>query len=237
MDNTKNTEQSHKLFALNIVKSFSKKIFAKDKAMSCLATSDSFFTELLNICNGLFYFKISPQNFCDTINSLDIDKTDSERLKLVSTVYSNYIETMQKNSYSIPFYNKLQPFCGNYPDINIKKRAEFLNDCFFQKDKTTDFEKCENIKYLEFSDIQNEAQYITETIKTFVQNGTPYSKIALFADKTATREKFSTILKSYNIPVFGVIYNENYENLKHKINMFEQIAQICKRLNLTDFTY
>ena len=59
---------------------------------------------------------------------------------------------------------------------------------------------------------------------------------AIFADKSEARRKILDILKSENIPVKSSIYNQNYENLKHKINSYQKISECCYKLKLKDFS-
>ncbi len=44
------------------------------------------------------------------------------------------------------------------------------------------------------------------------------------------------MLKSFGVPVFGNIYNENYENLKHKLSLFHNISQILEQLGCSEFS-
>lgn len=204
-----NEKQSYSLFAQNIVKTSGKKIFASDKALSCLAKSDTFFKELLNLFNKLYYFGLLPEVFHSAVEKTETSNTDKKRLGLFAEVYAIYIAVMEKNDYKIPLY---------------KHQGK--------KEYSLDFAKnIKNKKYLEFSDIQNESMYIISKIKESVENGTAsFSDFAVFADKTEARQKFSDLMKTEQIPVTSSIYNENYENLKHKINVYQTISELKLQL-------
>lgn len=237
-------KENYTLFAQNIVLAKGKKIFAKNKALSCLAKSDVFFKELTNLFNKLNLFEITPQKFKAAVEDLP-DSTDKERLILCAEVYECYINVMAKNGYRIPFVKvsqkKVNPNLARNNDI--KKRIEFLVGTFlpeleFGGKKTEDFdlEFSENIEYLKFSDIQNEGLYVVKQIKNAVNKGiASYSDFAVFVDKTEARQKFLDLMKAEEIPVMSSIYDENYENLKHKINIYEKISKICKDLCLEEF--
>lgn len=206
---TNNKEkQSFSLFAQNIVKTTCKKIFSADKAMSCLAKSDAFFKELLTIFNKLFHFNIQPQRFITVIQNLETPDTDKKRLELCARVYETYLSLMEQNNFDIP-------------DYNAASYKQFSNDFL------TDIKKIKNRKYLEFSDIQNECLYVISQIKEAVAEGiASYNDFAVFADKAEARQKFSDMLKTEKIPVTDSIYNEDYENFKHKINIYQKISEI-----------
>lgn len=235
---TKNAK-SYSLFALNIVKAEGRKIFESNRALSLLSRSESFFKELLNTFNGLFYLDITPEKFCETVSNLQISATDKTRLDLISKLYLSYVGIMNQNGFVLPFSAvDLKPErCSKNPDI--QKRQEFLKSVFEEKkSKDFDFKKSENIEYLEFSDVHQESMYIVKQIKTLIESGRAnYSEIAVFADKTETRDKISDILKTQNVPVVSSIYNEDYENLKHKINVCEKISKICYELKMQGFSY
>lgn len=208
-----NEKQSHALFAQNIVKTEGKKLFSGDNALSCLAKSDMFFKELLNLFNKLHSCKILPQMFFSAVENTQTSQTDKTRLELCSKLYEKYIFIMQKNGFNIP----------SSRTVLAKK---FSTDLFFNISKSV-----KNKKYLEFSDIQNESDYIITKIKEAVENGTAsYSDFAVFADKTQARQKFLDMMKTEQIPVTSSIYNEDYENLKHKINVYQKISEIKLKL-------
>lgn len=236
--NLKNS-QSYSLFAFNIIKSQGRKIFESNRALSLLSRSESFFKELLNTLNGLFYLDITPEKFCETVLNLQISSTDKARLEAVSKLYSSYVEIMHKNGFTLPFYEADIKSYRNAENADIQKRLEFLKGVFEEKKSSSkEFSKSENIEYLEFSDVHQEAMYIVKQIKNIIKSDfADYSQIAVFADKTETRDKISDILKIQNIPVVSSIYNEDYENLKHKINVCEKISKVCYELKMQEFSY
>lgn len=236
--------QNYTMFALNIVKSLVTKFFKNDKALNCLAKSESFQADILNVFNNLFYKNIQPLVFQKTAESISTSETDKKRLGIISSVYCAYIDIMQKNNYEIPFPKKtvafnISKFLERTKNADIKQRSEFLTDIFYTKQKKQfDFKKSENINYLEFSDIQNECLYVCEKIKSFAaSNKYNYADFAVFIDKTQSRQKFLDMLKAYKIPVSSSIYNEEYENLKYKIDIYEQISDICSQLSMEEFSY
>ncbi len=207
--------ESNRLFSQNIVKAICKKVFSTDRALCCLLKSDSFFKELLNIFCRLDYFEISPEKFADIIKNNDFSDTDKKRLDLFFEVYKTFVLLSEKNGYKIPLHRAV--LFKNFSD-DIAKNIE-------------------NKKYLEFSDIQNESIYIVSKIKESVALGNAfYSDFAIFADKFEARQKFLDLLVAEKIPVTSSIYNENYENLKHKINIYQKISEILLDLKIEKFS-
>lgn len=204
-------KQSFSLLAQNIVKARGRKLFAAAKALNCLAKSDTFFKELLNTFNKLFTLNITPEKFSFAVSKTQTSQTDKIRLEICADLYFSYVSIMEKNGLRIP----LIPFA------KIKKTKPFSTD--FGKSLPKTIEK----KYLEFADIQSESAYVIEKIKEAVENGTAcYSDFAVFADKTEARQKFADLMKVAQIPVTSSIYNEDYESLKHKINIYEKISAL-----------
>ena len=207
-------------FALNIVKTGAKEIFAQDNSLLCLIKSESFLKELLNTYNKLFSYNIKADLFFDIVKNSDISPADKNRLESIAKLYGYYIDTMTKNNYKIPGFK--QAF--------IKKEA---NEISFLKT----LRQFQNYFLIEFSDVQNECFYITQEIKNLVEQGVAnYCDFAVFADKSEMRRKLSDMLKSFGVPVFGNIYNENYENLKHKLSLFHNISQILEKLGCSEFS-
>ena len=230
--------QNHTLFALNIVTAKGKEIFSSNSALSCLSRSSVFFKELLNTFNTLFYKNITPEKFCAAISNIGISNIDKERLELCAKLYSSYVEIMQENSYKIPAPS-------TYPDIKHMSEKTEINTCleilkqvFEQKTKPDIVSKKNDfVSYLEFSDIQSESRFVISKIKEFVEaKKASYKDIAVFADKSEARQKFLDMMKNSQIPVESSIYNENYENLKHKLNVYRQISDICLQLKLDSFS-
>lgn len=205
------------LFAKNIVKAKSKKIFARDNALSCLVRSEMFFQDILNIFNYLFYSNIKPDVFKKIVNKLQDIGVDKKRIELVAELYSEYILVMNKNGWKIP-----------YPPIKKRDKLSIDNLRQFLPDKKT----C-----LLFGDIQSEVFYVAKKVKDIVAlNDVSYSDIGIFADKFETRQKFLDVLKAEQIPVASSIYNEDYENLKYKIGVYQKISEVCTKLYLDSFT-
>ena len=207
-------KQTFRLLAGNIVKTVACSIFSQNTALNCLAKSPSFFKELLNTFNYLHHNNISPKDFYNCCQNLETSQTDKERLYLIADVYQKYIETMQNNGYEIPYF---------------KKRATktFAKEIIFN---------IKNRHYIEFLDIKSEAQFVAENIKIVKEkNQCTYKDIAVFVDKTESRQKFLDIMKTLQIPVISSIYNKDYENLKHKINVFQKISEILQNLELKEF--
>ena len=212
-------DKSYSFFALNILKTGAKNFFVKDGSLSCLLKSESFLKELLNIFNNLYSCSIKPDTFKEITESADISNIDKNRLSLTVQLYDYYVQTMTKNSYSIPLY--YLPIIKNNTNESgfCKKLQEF-----------------KNYKLTEFSDVQSECAYIAQEIKKRVESDdVNFSDIAIFADKSEMRRKLSDILKAADVPVFGNIYNENYENLKYKISLFYKISQILEKLGCEEF--
>lgn len=230
--------RSFSLFALNIVKAKGRMIFSKNSALNCLSRSDSFFGELSNLFSNLFYGDITPQKFLETVLGLETSRVDKERLELCAKLYGSYVEIMESNAYKIPPSKVLQKMSGGAEHPEIQKRLDFLK-AHFEAGKKPAFllEKSECVCYLEFSDIQNESVYIIEEIKKLVDSGQySYADFAVFVDKTEARQKFSDLMKTGNLPVISSIYNEDYENLKHKIFVYQKISEVCLRLKLESFS-
>ena len=231
---------THKLFAFNIVKSLAKKFFSQSREMALLIRSDSFLNELLNMCNNLYYLDITPQKIFDAVNNTDLFEPDKYRMVLVAQLYEAYTKIMSENSYKFP-YPENSVCHKNIQALNndIQQRLDFLRDVFLDKKLIIpNFSKSESISYLEFSDVQQEALYIAKEIKDIVaKNLAEYRDIAIFADKTETREKLEDVLKASDIPVASRIYDENYENLKHKISLYRGISDVCLQLNMREFSY
>ena len=207
-------KQTFRLLAGNIVKTVACSIFSQNTALNCLAKSPSFFKELLNTFNYLHHNNISPKDFYNCCQNLETSQTDKERLYLIADVYQKYIETMQNNGYEIPYF---------------KKRATktFAKEIIFN---------IKNRHYIEFLDIKSEAQFVAENIKIVKEkNQCTYKDIAVFVDKTESRQKFLDIMKTLQIPVISSIYNKDYENLKHQINIFQKISEILQNLGLKEF--
>ncbi|MBS4759694.1 MAG: PD-(D/E)XK nuclease family protein [Clostridium sp.] len=237
--NLKEERKSYSLFALNIVKTAAKRLFIKSKTLSCLIKSDYFFKEILDIFNSLEMYGITSEKFKQIIMCNSFAKVDFERLELLSSLYSFYEKTMISNNFKFSYSSQSLPafeFVSENQDIS--KRLDFL--CKFLKSgKTNDFyfEKSENIEYRSFSDIQNESLFVTEQIKKLVNNGVcSYSDIGVFVDKSEARQKFLDIMKAESIPVVSSIYNEEYENFKHKISVYQKISEVCIGLKLEKFS-
>ncbi len=238
-ENIQEAKTNFRFLAFNILKAKGKQIFAQNKALDCLAKSDTFFKDLLNIFNELFYCNILPENFYEIITSVQTSQTDQDRLKLCANLYKEYTKTMEQNGFKIPAYIPLFLKKTNNQNCNeqIKQRIEYLKSIFETKQKTqTNFDNTKAIEYLQFPDIQSEAIYITEEIESLVeQTDLQYQDFAIFVDKTEARQKFLDIMKAKNMPVVSSIYNEDYENLKYKISIYQQISQICEELGLEEF--
>ncbi len=238
--NQTETQKTYNLFAQNIIKTAAKRIFSKNRTLVCLVKSDYFFKELLNLFNELNSCGITPEVFAGILRDCAFSKTDLERLKLTCEVYDFYLKTMEKNGFKVPAGNlscasKSGLFSKNQ---HIKQRLDYLLG-LFEKKSVLSFQACEseNVGYLEFSDVQNEALYVVDSIKKLVEGGVcSYSQIGVFVDKTETRQKFLDLLQIENIPVISSIYNEDYENLKHKISVYHKISEICVALGLETFS-
>ncbi|CDC20763.1 putative uncharacterized protein [Clostridium sp. CAG:306] len=239
METLSNNSHSYTLFAFNIVKSYGTKIFKTDKAMALLSRSKSFFREILKIFNNLYHSNILPVEFSKCVDSCITSVTDKNRLLLVAQLYGVYVETMQKNNYVFPDATSgFSPFkCALNNDIN--QRLLFLQEVFNKKQvPSMDFNKSDAISYVEFDDSDSEACYITQMIAQLVETGkTDYSQIALYAEREEARNKICDVLKAKDIPVISRIYNEDYENLKRKINAYQNISEVCKKLLLQEFSY
>lgn len=215
-DNT----QNYGFYAFNILKTKAMELFKNDKALCCLAKSDSFLKELLKLYNKLYFFEIIPNQLEKIINLPNISTTDKNRLEICIKLYDTYLETMSQNSYSIPVYNE------KVFDKTISE--EILEQ------KIKDFDKYECI---EFSDVQKECDFVAQEIQNLVNNNVAqYNDIAIFADKSQMRQKILDILKTSKIPVISNIYDENYENLKYKITLYHQMSAILTSLKVVEFS-
>lgn len=238
VDENTSFEASFSLFALNIIKAKGKKVFSGNRALNCLTKSDYFFKELSVLYSQLFYSDISPSKFLEMVDSIDTSSVDKERLILFSKLYSSYIEIMNSNGYKIPVLSIVpKEISQDAKNAEIQKRVDFLiNTSEGKKEELSFLQESENISYLEFSDIQNESLYIIQEIKKLVANGKgSYGDFAVFVDKTEARQKFLDLMKIENLPVVSSIYNEDYENLKHKISVYQKISDICLHLKLEGF--
>ena len=208
---------NYSLFAKNIIKAKSKKIFAKDNGLNCLIRSEDFFQDVLNIFNYLFYSNIKADSFKKIVNNFPNIGVDKKRLELVSDLYTEYLAVMNKNGWKIPY-----PPVKNRERLSVDDLSKLL-----PKKKTC----------LQFADIQSEAVYIAQKIKDIVAStGAHYSDIGIFADKFETRQKFLDVLKAEQIPVASSIYNEDYENLKYKIGIYQKISEVCLQLCMDSFS-
>lgn len=231
-------KQNYTLFAQNIAAAKGREIFAKDSALFCLCKSPVFFKELSNTFNTLWYQNITPQIFSEAIARCDLSDTDKKRLVLCAQLYQSYVEILQQNSYKIPFPSSFANTKHNASIPEMQQCLNILDKVFVQKTKPENTsQKTDCIKYLEFSDIQSESEYVVSKIEEFVETGKySYADIAVFADKSEARQKFLDMLKSRQIPVESSIYNENYENFKHKINIYKEISDICLQLKFETFS-
>lgn len=212
-------KQNYSFFALNILKTKAKELFSADKTLFCLTKSDIFFHDLLNTFNGLSALKISPALFEQTVQNIDISSVDKTRLQICAKLYKSYIETMEQNSFTLPFYK------------NKVSKTTALSSV---GDKIKQHKNCECI---EFSDVQSECQYIIDEIKNKTAVGAAaYKDFAIFADKTQMREKILDMLKAAQIPVISGIYHEEYENIKYKISVYHNMAEILQSLGIKEFS-
>lgn len=209
--------------------------------MKCLAKSDMFFKELVNTLSRLFFNNITPQKFFDVIQNIETSKTDRERLLLIAQLYGGYLEIMDKNGFKLPQCSTLlKSYPENKQNTQIQKRIQYLRDSFLTGTIPVLKEDipCQDISYLEFSDIQNETQYIIDEIKSLVSSEhATYNNIAVFIDKTEARKKFLDLVKAQKLPVTSSIYNEDYENLKNKISVCRKISNLFIELSLKEFSY
>ena len=230
---------NYSFFAFNILKAKAKTLFKDNSALVCLSKSDYFFQELSNTLNTLYQLGITPQKFEETIKNIQTFDTDNTRLLLISELYKTYINIMQQNSYKLPFGVNSINTLFNAQNENIKKRVDFLFNSF-NSTETQSFktEPSHNIEYIEFFDIQSEILYIIDEIKSLVESGeASYSQIAVFIDKIEARKKFLDLIKAQKLPVISSIYNEDYENLKNKINLYQKICDVFLELKLDEFSY
>lgn len=238
VDENASSGASFALFALNIIKAKGKKVFCGNRALNCLTKSDYFFKELSVLYSQLFYSDITPSKFLELIDSIDTSSVDKERLVLFSKLYFSYLEIMNSNGYKIPVLSIVpKEISQDAKNAEIQKRVDFLmNTSEGKKEATSFLQKSESVSYLEFSDVQNESLYIIQEIKKLVTDGNAmYGDFAVFVDKTEARQKFLDLMKIENLPVVSSIYNEDYENLKHKISVYQKISDICLRLKLEGF--
>ena len=135
---------------------------------------------------------------------------------------------MQQNSYKLPFGVNSINALFNTQNEDIKKRVDFLFNSFNAETvQSFETEPSSCIEYVEFFDIQSEILYIIDDIKSLVESGkASYSQIAVFIDKTEARKKFLDLIKAQKLPVISSIYNEDYENLKNKINLYQKISDV-----------
>ena len=83
-ENIQEAKTNFRFLAFNILKAKGKQIFAQNKALDCLAKSDTFFKDLLNIFNELFYCNILPENFYEIMRNEDYKTCiDSVRDKVI----------------------------------------------------------------------------------------------------------------------------------------------------------
>lgn len=238
-EETGSNKTNYRFLAFNILKAKAKVLFKDNPALMCLAKSDMFFQDLSNIFSLLYQNNIMPLQFENIVKSIKTSETDNKRLLLISKLYAVYLSTMEENGFKIPVSLQNSSFFSKADNVDVQKRVEYLYNSFNGKiipELVT--EESNSIKYLEFSDIQNETLYIIDEIKKLVENGdASYSQIAVFIDKTEARKKFLDLVKSQNLPVISSIYSEDYENLKHKINLYQKISDVFLELNLQEFSY
>ena len=234
-----NDKINYRFFAFNILKAKAKTLFKDNSALICLSKSDYFFQELSNTLNTLYQLGITPQKFEETIKNLQTSDTDNTRLLLISELYKTYIAIMQQNSYKLPFGVNSINTLFNMQNEDIKKRVDFLFNSFNAATaQSFETDPSQNIEYIEFFDIQSEILYIIDEIKSLVESGdASYSQIAVFIDKTEARKKFLDLIKAQKLPVISSIYNEDYENLKNKINLYQKICDVFLELKLEEFSY
>ena len=211
--------QSYGFYAYNVLKTISKELFCKNKALSCLAKSEIFLKDLLNIFNKLYFYNILPQRFLQIVQNLDISDIDKNRLNVCAEVYCNYINIMEANNYKVPL-------C----------KGNIIHSIIREADVENDFKNFDNYSCIEFEDVHDECAYILDSIKKLVASGVQYNDIAIFADKLQMRQKILDALKVENIPVKAILYNQEYENLKYKINLFSQMSSILKDLGISEFS-
>lgn len=245
MSSELNTQENtnYSFFAFNILKAKGKLLFQNDKAMECLTRSDIFFKEQLKTLSSLYFNDITPQKFIEIIQNLKIAETDQKRLLLIAQLYQSYVEIMEQNEFKIPPYSaSIKQHPNSSPNPVIQKRIQYILDSFTSNTlslfNATEKTQCQDVSYIEFSDIQSETLYIINEIKSLVANGlTQYNEIAVFIDKTEARKKFIDIVKAQNLPVTSSIYNEDYENLKNKISTYRKISDLFLELSIDNFSY
>ena len=230
---------NYRFFAFNILKAKAKNLFKNNAALECLAKSDYFFQELAITFGNLYQQDVTPDKFIKAVKNIKTSDTDSQRLLLIAELYNTYINIMQQNAFKLPFSFPYTCSIESAQNSEIKQRIDFLLKSF-NSDSIPALKTSEskNIEYLEFSDIQSETLYIIEEIKSLVESGlASFSQIAVFIDKTEARKKFLDLVKAQKLPVISSIYNEDYENLKHKINLYQRICEVFLELKLDEFSY
>ena len=231
-------KHNYTLIAGNIIKTGAKRVFAKNSVMSKLLKSEYFFKELLELFGALNSSGIVPQKFFEVVDSLSVSNIDKERLLLVGEVYEFYASTMAAKNFQIP-YNRKKYNLSEYGTKNpeISERLKFLKSKLDNTDEIFNLKKSVNIEYKTFSDVHSEAMFVVEFVKNLSESiGGAYSDIGIFVDKTEARQKFLDLMKSQGIPVISSIYNEHYENLKHKVSVYQKISEICTKLGLEEFS-
>lgn len=113
------------------------------------------------------------------------------------------------------------------------KRAIFMKN--FSSEKV-DFQKSSAIEYRLFSDLHDEIDYISKKIIDGVKNGEKYSDYAILTRDNSVTDVISDVLKSYEIPVNGKLYSDDFEIFKIKFERILMMCEIFEKLNVEDFS-
>lgn len=133
---------------------------------------------------------------------------------------------MGANAFVPEFYD----YSRNIKNNDILKRALFI------KNKMLDSEKSDSIEYREYSDLQEEIDFIANDIISQVKNGHKYSEFVILLRDNSLKNTILELLDKYKIPTNIENYNEHFHLFKAHLIRILNLCEVLEKLDLKSFS-
>ena len=128
------------------------------------------------------------------------------------------------------FLPEVSDYSKNIKNNDIIQRALFIKGALLNSDKSN------SIEYREYSDIQEEIDFIANDIINQVKNGRSYNEFAILLRDNSLKNTILELLKKYQIPVNLENYNEYFHAFKSILIRFLNFCDVLCALNLENFS-
>ncbi|MEI7473917.1 MAG: ATP-dependent DNA helicase [bacterium] len=200
--------------AINIIGAICKSEFIQNNALNSLTKSNAFFRELYNLFGLFKNNEIACEEIDKAVDEADITNTDKIRLRIISTVFKRYNETLKQ-------FNYLDYRDSVIASIKALEENKILLDTLKSRFSHIFIDGFEDITYLQFKLIK-----LITNPENFNIYGDEFSRIQEFRGAW----KDSLILDSLK-EHFGDIKVTNLESAQRNAEILQRAICLVKKYN------